>query len=143
MNGATDCPGDTVAQDMFALLRQVGAPVLTRWTYCAADPFAISLSIMTRREAWIEWDLARDLLVAGLTGPVGIGDVRVRPERVEDHDAVLVELHSPAGSALLELDQELLRRFVDASLAAVPLGQESAATDLDAEIEKITRSCAG
>lgn len=29
------------------------------------------------------------------------------------------------------------------TLEAVPLGQEAAAMDIDAEIEKITRSCAG
>jgi histidyl-tRNA synthetase len=40
------------------------------------------------------------------------------------------------------VDRELLRQFVQATIDVVPLGSESLAVDIDAEIEKITRSCA-
>ncbi|MQA12641.1 MAG: SsgA family sporulation/cell division regulator [Pseudonocardiaceae bacterium] len=140
MNGDT---GDTVAQDMFALLHQAAAPVVTRWSYSSADPYAVKVAIQGRGKRWVEWIMARDLLVAGLSGPNGIGDVRVRPERTHDWDVVLIEICSPDGQALLEVDLDLMQHFVDATLEAVPLGGESAAVDMDAEIEKITRSCAG
>src|ERR1051326_8519972 len=94
--------GETVAHDMFALLHQSAAPVVTRWTYSADDPFAVTLVIQTRGDQCVDWVLARDLLVAGLTGPAGIGDVRVRPARMDDWDVALVEIRSPDGRALLE-----------------------------------------
>ena len=134
--------GETVAHDMFALLHQSAAPVVTRWTYSVDDPFAVTLVIQTRGDQCVDWVLARDLLVAGLTGPAGIGDVRVRPARMDDWDVALVEIRSPDGRALLEVDRDLLQQFVDATIEAVPLGSESTVIDMDAEIEKIT-SCAG
>jgi hypothetical protein len=135
--------GDTIAHDMFALLREAAAPVVTRWNYCADDPFAVTLEIQTRGNHCVDWVLARELLVAGLSAPAGIGDVRLRPARLAGCDVTLVEIRSFDGHAVLELDRGLLRQFVEATFAVVPLGGESTFIDMDAEIEKITRSCAG
>ncbi len=135
--------GDAVAHDMFALLHEAAAPVVTRWTYCTDDPFAVTLEIQTRGDRCVDWVLARELLVAGLSAPAGIGDVRVRPARMGQWDVTLVEIRSPDGHAVLEVDRDLLRQFVEATIEVVPLGDEGAAVDMDAEIEKITRSCAG
>jgi hypothetical protein len=81
--------------------------------------------------------------VAGLSAPAGIGDVRVRPARLGECDVTLVEIRSFDGHAVLEVDRDLLRQFVEATIEVVPLGGESTVVDMDAEIEKITRSCAG
>jgi hypothetical protein len=135
--------GDAVAHDMFALLHEAAAPVVTRWTYCADDPYAVTLEIQTRGDRCVDWVLARELLVAGLSAPAGIGDVRVRPARMGQWDVTLVEIRSPDGHAVLEVDRDLLRQFVEATIDVVPLGDEGTAVDMDAEIEKITRSCAG
>lgn len=132
--------GDTVVQDMFALLRQAAAPVVTRWTYDTTDPFAVTLGIQTRGKRWIDWVMARDLLIEGLSGPTGIGDVHLQPEATQDYDIVVIEICSPDGRAVLEVDRDLLARFVDMMLEAVPSGSETAAVDMDAEIQKITRS---
>ena len=140
MNANSD---ETVAHDMFALLHQSAAPVVTRWTYSMDDPFAVTLVIQTRGDQCVDWVLARDLLVAGLTGPAGIGDVRVRPAQMAEWDVALIEIRSPDGRAMLEVDRDLLQQFVDATIEVIPLGSESSFIDMDAEIEKITRSCAG
>lgn len=140
MNANSD---ETVAHDMFALLHQSAAPVVTRWTYSMDDPFAVTLVIQTRGDHCVDWVLARDLLVAGLTGPAGIGDVRVRPAQMAEWDVALIEIRSPDGRAMLEVDRDLLQQFVDATIEVIPLGSESSFVDMDAEIEKITRSCAG
>ena len=134
---------ETVAHDMFALLHQVSAPVVTRWTYRTDDPFAVTLTIQTRGDQCVNWILARELVVAGLSRPTGIGDVRVRPAKIDEWHVVLVEIRSPDGRAVLEVDPGLLRQFVEATTRAVPLGSESSLIDMDAEIEKITRSCPG
>ncbi|MGH3813415.1 MAG: SsgA family sporulation/cell division regulator [Pseudonocardiaceae bacterium] len=135
--------GDTIAHDMFALLREAAAPVVTRWTYCTDDPFAVTLEIQTRGNCCVDWVLARELLVTGLSAPAGIGDVRVRPAQVGEWDVTLVEIRSLEGHAVLEVDRNLLQQFVEATFDVVPLGDESAVIDMDAAIEKITRSCPG
>ena len=65
------------------------------------------------------------------------------PQHVQGYDIVEIEISSADGRAVLEVDRDLLVQFVDAAVALVPVGEESARMDLDAEILKITRSCAG
>jgi hypothetical protein len=65
------------------------------------------------------------------------------PQHVQGYDIVEIEIRSPDGRAVLEVDRDLLGRFVDETLVVVPAGAEATRIDLDAEILKITRSCAG
>src|SRR5262249_57652989 len=79
--GMTSYDGAAVAHDMFALLHEAAAPVVTRWTYCSDDPYAVTIEIQTRGNRFVDWVLARDLLVEGLEGPAGVGDDRGRPAK--------------------------------------------------------------
>jgi Streptomyces sporulation and cell division protein, SsgA len=133
---------DSVQQDMFTVLHGQPAPVVTRWTYTVADPFAVSLSVRTSNDRWVEWLVGRDLVVAGLDAPTGEGDVRMGPQIVQSYDIVEIEIRSSDGRAVLEVDRDLLRHFVEASVELVALGDEMRHIDLDREIDKITRSCA-
>jgi Streptomyces sporulation and cell division protein, SsgA len=137
----TSYDGAAVAHDMFALLHEAAAPVVTRWSYCSDDPFAVTIEIQTRGNRFVDWVLARDLVVEGLDEAAGIGDVRVCPANMGEWDVTLIEICSPDGHAVLEVDRDLLRQFVQATIDLVPLGAEGMAFDIDAEIEKIT-SCA-
>jgi Streptomyces sporulation and cell division protein, SsgA len=128
---------DTVSQDMFTVLHGQPAPVVTRWTYTAADPFAVTLGVRTRGDRFVEWLIARDLVIESLRGPAGCGDVRMSPQHVQGFDIVEIEIRSADGRAVLEVDRDLLAEFVDASATLVPVGEESAHMDLDAEISKI------
>jgi len=138
----TETP-ESVTQDMFTVLHGQPAPVVTRWSYSAADPFAVTLGVRGRRNRFVEWLVARDLVIESLTGPAGCGDVRMSPQHVDGYDIVEIEIRSTDGRAVLEVDRDLLQQFVDASVALVPVGAEGSRMDLDAEILKITRSCAG
>ena len=129
---------DTVSQEMFTVLHGQPAPVVTRWTYSVADPFAVTLGVRSRSDRFVEWLVARDLVVEALSRPSGCGDVRMSPQRVQDYDIVEIEIRSGDGRAVLEVDRDLLTGFVDESTALVPLGDESRHMDLDAEINKIT-----
>jgi hypothetical protein len=129
---------DTVSRDMFTVLHGQPAPVVTRWTYAAADPFAVTLGVRTRGDRFVEWLVARDLVVGSLHGPVGCGDVRMSPQHVQGYDIVEIEIRSADGRAVLEVDRDLLAEFADASVGIVPIGEEPAHMDLDAEINKIT-----
>jgi Streptomyces sporulation and cell division protein, SsgA len=128
---------DTVSQDMFTVLHGQPAPVVTRWTYTAADPFAVTLGVRTRGDRFVEWLVARDLVIESLRAPAGCGDIRMSPQQVQGYDIVEIEIRSADGRAVLEVDRDLLTEFVDASATLVPVGEESAHVDLDAEINKI------
>jgi hypothetical protein len=140
--GATTMTTDSVQQDMFTVLHGQPVPVVTRWTYTAADPFAISLAVGTRSGRWIEWLIARDLVIDSMTGPVGEGDIRMTPQEVQGYDIVEIEIRSTDGRAVLEVDRDLLRHFIEATFDIVALGDELNRMDLDDEIAKITQSCA-
>ena len=129
---------DTVTRDMFTVLHGQPAPVVTRWTYTAADPFAVTLGVRTRGDRFVEWLISRDLVVESLRTPTGFGDVRMSPQHVQGYDIVEIEIRSTDGRAVLEVDRDLLAEFIDASIALVAVGDESAHMDLDAEISKIT-----
>jgi hypothetical protein len=132
---------DLVQQDMFTVLHGQPAPVVTRWSYSAYDPFAVSLAVRTRHDRWVEWLVGRELVIAGLDGLAGEGDVRMRPLSVQGYDIVEIEISSHDGRAVLEVDRDLLRTFVEASLEMVALGDEADRMDLDGEIARLTRSC--
>jgi hypothetical protein len=133
---------DTVQQDMFTVLHGQAAPVLTRWTYTAADPFAVALSVLTSNDRWVDWLVAREVVADSLVVPAGEGDIRMSPREVQGYDIVEIEIRSTGGRAVLEVDRDLLRYFVDATTAVVAIGHESEWVDLDEEIEKITQRCA-
>ncbi|NMI01846.1 SsgA family sporulation/cell division regulator [Pseudonocardia acidicola] len=133
---------DSVQQDMFTVLHGQPAPVVTRWTYSATDPFAVTLAVRTRHDRWVEWLVARDLVVEGLSGPAGYGDIRMSPQVVQGYDIVEIEIRSTDGRAVLEVDRDLLQHFIDSSIELVALGDEISRMDLDEEIAKITQSCA-
>jgi hypothetical protein len=133
---------DLVQQDMFTVLHGQPAPVVTRWSYSAYDPFAVSLAVRARQDRWVEWLIGRELVIAALDAPTGEGDVRMQPLSVQGYDIVEIEIRSHDGRAVLEVDQGLLRSFVDATLEMVPVGTEADRMDLDGEIGRITQSCA-
>jgi hypothetical protein len=133
---------DSVRQDMFTVLHGQPTPIMTRWSYQAADPYAVGFSVRIEQDHWVEWLVARDLVVAALSEPVGDGDIRLTPKDAQGYRIVEIEIRSTDGRAVLEVDHDLLHRFVHATISVVPLGQESSRFDLDEEIARITRSTA-
>jgi hypothetical protein len=133
-----DMSTDSVSHDMFTVLHGQPAPVVTRWTYRANDPFAVSLAVRTRHNRWVEWLVSRDLVVDALWGSAGIGDIRMTRQLVQGYDVVEIEICSGDGRAVLEVDRDLLRGFLEASAEIVAIGDESGRMDLDEEIARIS-----
>lgn len=79
----------------------------------------------------VTWTFARDLLAAGLRMPSGEGDVHVWPCGKR---RTMIELSSPEGIALLQLDTEDVQDFLTRSYTAVPPGDELRHIDLDADL---------
>ncbi|WP_158888577.1 SsgA family sporulation/cell division regulator [Amycolatopsis anabasis] len=129
---------DTVCQSQFVSMNGSTTPVLSRLSYLASEPFAVTIAFRTDRGHWIEWAFARDLLVEGMRNPTGIGDVRIRPDLSTHEDILALEIESPEGYALVEIERDDVEAFLDRTLAIVPLGEESENFDVDAFIEEIT-----
>lgn len=114
-------------------------PVRSRWSYRADQPYTVTAAFQTDRDRWVEWVFSRELLVAGLTDSAGVGDVRFRPLEERGLKMLVVEIESPEGYALLELDHEAVADFLDVTEEMVPLGSEDEHFDVDALIAELTR----
>lgn len=114
-------------------------PVRSRWSYRADQPYTVTAAFQTERDRWVEWVFSRDLLATGLTEAAGIGDVRFAPLEERGLRMLVVEIESPEGYALLEVDHVGVAEFLDATEEMVPLGGEDAHFDVDALIDELTR----
>lgn len=108
-------------------------PLRVTLSYTTEDPFAVTAAF-AGDGLTIEWVFARDLLIGGLDGPTGEGDVHVWPSWGSGRDLVLLSLTSPDGHAVLEADATDLRGFLQRTLDLVPEGTESAHVDVDTEL---------
>ncbi|MGW0775614.1 SsgA family sporulation/cell division regulator [Streptomyces sp. NPDC054802] len=119
----------------------MAVPVVLR--YSDTDPFAVRMAFPPEaclNETGVTWTFARSLLDAGLRAPSGDGDVHIWPcGRVQ----TMIELRSPEGVALLQLDTASLRRFLVRSYATVPAGNEAAAQDLDRALAALLGNARG
>ncbi|WP_410658466.1 SsgA family sporulation/cell division regulator [Amycolatopsis sp. lyj-112] len=129
---------DAVHQSQFVLLNNSSTPVLSRLSYHADEPFAVTVAFRTERGRWVEWTFARELLAAGLTDPAGLGDVRVRPDLSDDEAMLTLEIESPDGYASFELEREDVESFLGSTFELVQLGCESEYFDVEALIEEIS-----
>jgi Streptomyces sporulation and cell division protein, SsgA len=114
-------------------------PVRSRWSYRADQPFTVVAAFQTDRNRWVEWVFSRDLLVQGLVAAAGMGDVRLHPLTDRGLEMLVVEIESPEGYAMLELDHLGVSDFLDATAEIVPLGEESEHFDIDGLIDEITK----
>ncbi|MFH8617652.1 SsgA family sporulation/cell division regulator [Streptomyces sp. NPDC017979] len=106
-------------------------PLNVTLRYETDDPFAVRMAFppsATLEGTELSWAFARSLLSAGLTGPVGIGDVRVRPY---GYDRTVVEFHAPEGVAVVHVRSGDVRRFLRRVEDVAPEGHEHRFLDLD------------
>ncbi|MDH6141581.1 MULTISPECIES: SsgA family sporulation/cell division regulator [Kitasatospora] len=106
--------------------------------YAAADPYAVRLTFHLPGDAPVSWVFGRELLVDGLSGPSGEGDVRVRPlEGPGGVPEIAILLRAPGGDALLRCAGPPLVAFLDRAGRLVPVGEEPTAASLDAALAAI------
>ncbi|MGW0284347.1 SsgA family sporulation/cell division regulator [Streptomyces sp. NPDC003236] len=107
--------------------------------YDRRDPFAVRMSFpapATLEGVDVCWTFSRELLAAGLEGPEGHGDVRVRPY---GYDRTVLEFHAPEGTAVVHVRSGEIRRFLEASAGLVPVGLEHLQFDLDHDLAVLMR----
>lgn len=112
-------------------------PVAAEFAYDATDPFAVSI-LFTIDPVPVRWTFARDLLIEGFYEPTGDGDVHVWPCLSADGGAVvIIELNSPSGEVLVQVNSREMAAFIAPMLALVPLETEGDLLDLDAVLSEI------
>jgi hypothetical protein len=107
--------------------------------YDRRDPFAVRMTFpapATLEGVEVCWTFARELLSAGLEGPEGHGDVRVRPY---GYDRTVLEFHAPEGTAVVHIHSSDVRNFLQRSTELVPVGLEHLQVDLDHGLAELMR----
>ncbi|WSR67655.1 SsgA family sporulation/cell division regulator [Streptomyces sp. NBC_01180] len=113
--------------------------VPTTLRYDRADPFAVTVGFppqATLAGVAVSWAFARDLLVAGLRAPSGMGDVRIRPF---GFDRTVLEFHSREGVAMVHIHTTDLRHFLKRTETLVPSGREHRYLDVDQDVVELLR----
>lgn len=108
--------------------------------YDLADPFAVTVTFCTP-QGDLPWTFARDLLVRGLDGPSGDGDVHVWPSiTARGRAVVLIELSSPDGHLIAQARTDEVYRFLTRTLALVPAGAETEHFDVDGLVGQLLQA---
>jgi hypothetical protein len=100
------------------------APLVAELRYDASDPYAVSMTFHRGAEE-VAWLFGRDLLLRGVSEPVGDGDVKVLPSVDADGRAlVVIALTAPTGQALVETRTRDVLEFLAATAQLVWPGTE-------------------
>ncbi|MFE5733671.1 SsgA family sporulation/cell division regulator [Streptomyces sp. NPDC056528] len=100
-------------------------PLRATVRYRSRSPFVIELTLHTPTGDTV-WQLDRDMLLAGTEGPVGIGEVHIRPA---PYDQVVLRLGDPSHAALISLGRGPALRWLNTTYTVVPAGDESSHLD--------------
>lgn len=115
--------------------REPGELIPSTWVFDPLAPFEVVTWFGTE-DAGAEWTFSRELLVEGLDGPAGVGDVRLWPSRTQ----VLLELsgvndRGGPQQVAYRLSRASLRAFLGVTFTLVPAGCED--VDLDGVVAQL------
>lgn len=119
-------------------------PVTVEFVYDPSDPLAVEIIFDWTDDdgdgASTIWTVARGLLVVGCASPMayGSGDFRLRLDRASD--TVITCMKTPEGHADVGIDAQGLINFLDATTAAVRLGDECLDSAIDEALKEILGS---
>jgi hypothetical protein len=108
--------------------------------YDGADPLAVRIVFppeVSLDNGEVIWAFARELLESGMRAPSGQGDVRVWPC---GRAHLMLELRSPEGVAVVQLDTAPMRRFLNSCYGMVPEGEERQDIAVDRGLDKLLRN---
>ncbi|WP_077799156.1 SsgA family sporulation/cell division regulator [Streptomyces sp. JHA26] len=110
-------------------------PVLAHLSYDRADPFALTVVFSHDGRVLARWTLDREMVGEGLVRPVGVGDVRLRPESRGLWEELRMEFlgdHRPDGErhrAVVFLWAAAVAAFLRETHAVVRPGEEEVHVD--------------
>ena len=93
-------------------------PIKVVFSWCDAEPYAVYAEFHSRKITC--WPFDRDILIAGLDAPAGIGDYTLIPDLDYPYARVELILSSDSGHATVVLPTPGLRSFLAATSAVEP-----------------------
>ncbi|WP_406304071.1 SsgA family sporulation/cell division regulator [Streptomyces sp. NBC_00885] len=104
--------------------------------YETKDPFAVRMTFHLPGDAPVTWTFGRELLVDGINGPSGDGDVHIAPTRPGKPADVAIRLQVGCDRALFRVSAAPLVAFLDRTDKLVPLGQERTVVDFECNLDE-------
>jgi hypothetical protein len=109
-------------------------PIRVQLTYASDDPYAVRIDFSGL--SWqCTWEISRDLLRAGADDRFGVGRGDVHIMRTGRH--VYMRLDSEDGRGIVCVTRAFVKRFLAQVYALVPVGEERAHLDIDADIAEL------
>ncbi|GAA2102335.1 SsgA family sporulation/cell division regulator [Kitasatospora saccharophila] len=139
-NGEPDCV--LLLDVMVSPCPGLRVSVPARLRYHRADPYAVHLDCHVDLEEPITWLFARELLVDGLEGWAGVGDVTIR-RSAADGDLLAIALSTPGQTAVLRTPAEPVRGFLELTHRLVPLGSEHRLLDTEGLLRRMLEEAGG
>lgn len=103
--------------------------------YEAGDPYAVRMTFHLPGDTPVTWTFGRELLLDGLNGPSGDGDVHIEPTGPEALGDVSIQLQVGSDRALFRAGAAPLLAFLHRTDKLVPLGQELTQGDFEDNLE--------
>ncbi|MCX5387605.1 SsgA family sporulation/cell division regulator [Streptomyces sp. NBC_00083] len=119
----------------FLVSEELSFRIPVELTYEATDPYAVRMTFHLPGDAPVTWAFGRELLLDGINGPTGDGDVRIEPSEPDELCDVHIRLQVGADRALFRAGAAPLVAFLDRTDKLVPLGQEWTLGDFDEHLE--------
>ncbi|MGW1834974.1 SsgA family sporulation/cell division regulator [Streptomyces sp. BBFR2] len=112
-------------------------PVAGRFSYRSDRPYEVEVDFITRGVTAATWVFARELLLGGVHGEQGEGDVRVWPTGPVGRRRVHIELFSDDSVCELSVRATELAAWLEQTTAIVPPGQEDRYLELDSHLARL------
>ncbi|MFD7439851.1 SsgA family sporulation/cell division regulator [Streptomyces sp. NPDC059909] len=103
--------------------------------YETEDPYAVRMTFHLPGDAPVTWAFGRELLIDGINGPSGDGDVHIAPTAPEGLSDVSIRLQVGSDRAMFRVSASPLVAFLDRTDKLVPLGQERTLGDFEDHLE--------
>ncbi|ATW49447.1 SsgA family sporulation/cell division regulator [Streptomyces peucetius] len=104
--------------------------------YETGDPYAVRMTFHLPGDTPVTWVFGRELLLDGINGPSGEGDVHIAPVGPASLSGVGIRLRVGRESALFRAGAAPLVAFLDRTDKLVPMGQELALGDFEVDLEE-------
>ncbi|MER0429746.1 SsgA family sporulation/cell division regulator [Streptomyces microflavus] len=116
-------------------------PVLMELSYEREDPFAVKLAFYGPVGVMARWHFSRDLLLGGMNGSAGEGEVKIWPSKESSvGSALFLRLGPEECHAVLAVLRSPVSHWLAHTFKTVPLGREMAEVDWDEERRQLFRS---
>ncbi|EDY62241.2 SsgA protein [Streptomyces pristinaespiralis ATCC 25486] len=104
--------------------------------YETGDPYAVRMTFHLPGDAPVTWAFGRELLLDGINGPSGDGDVHIAPVGPESLSDVIIRLRVGGDSAMFRAGAAPLVAFLDRTDKLLPMGQELTLGDFELSLEE-------